>query len=62
MSKKKWIQDAIKKPGSFSSAAKRAGKSTAEYAKEKEDAPGKTGRRARLALTLMGMRKKKSNG
>ena len=30
---KKWIQDAIKKPGSLTAAAKRAGKSIAEYCK-----------------------------
>lgn len=62
MAKKHWIDNAIKKPGSFSAAAKRAGKSTAEYAEEKDSAPGKLGRRARLAETLMGLRKKKPNG
>ena len=39
--------------GSFSRAAARAGESTAAYAREKEDAPGKTGRRARMALMYM---------
>ena len=58
MSSKSWIAGAIKKPGSFSAAAKKAGKSTAEYASEKADAPGKMGKRARLAETLMKMRKK----
>lgn len=57
--KKKWIQGAIKKPGSFSAAAKRAGMSTRAYANKKKNAKGKTGKRARLALTLMGMRKGK---
>ena len=57
-SSKNWIEKAVSKhPGSFSSAAKKAGESTAEYANEKQDAPGKLGRRARLAKTLMGMRK-----
>lgn len=56
---KNWIKGAIKKPGSFSSDAKRAGKSTAEYAQEKKNASGKTGQRARLAITLSKMRKKK---
>lgn len=56
---KNWMKDAVKKPGSFSAAAKRAGKSTAEYAQEKKDAPGKTGQRARLAITFSKMRKKK---
>lgn len=59
MSSKNWIAGAIKKPGSFGAAAKKAGKSTAEFASEKEDAPGKMGKRARLAQTLMSMRKGK---
>lgn len=50
-----WIQGAIKKPGSFRAAAKRAGKTTHEFAEEKKDSSGKVGKRARLALTLMGM-------
>ena len=54
----KWIQGAIKHPGSFRAAAKRAGKTTHEYAEEKKDAGGKVGKRARLALTLMGMHHK----
>jgi hypothetical protein len=56
---KHWIQKAIKHPGSFSAEAKRAGKTTAEFAEENQDAPGILGRRARLAETLMGLRKKK---
>ena len=51
----KWIQSAIKHPGSFRAAAKRAGESTHEYAEEKKDSGGKVGKRARLALTLMKM-------
>ena len=39
--------------GKFSGAAARAGKSTAAYAEQKKDAPGKTGRRARMALMFM---------
>ena len=50
-----WIAGAVKKPGSFRAAAKRAGESTHEYAEEKKDASGKVGKRARLALTLMKM-------
>lgn len=50
---KKWIQGAIEHKGSFSAKAKAAGKSTAEYAREKEDAPGVLGKQARLAETLM---------
>ena len=51
--KKHWIQGAIKHPGAFSAKAKAAGKTTAEYAKEKQDAGGKLGRQARLAEVLM---------
>ncbi len=59
MSSKDWIEKAIKKPGSFKRQARRAGESTAEFASEREDAPGKTGRRARLAELLLKMRKEK---
>jgi hypothetical protein len=59
MSGKHWIEKAIKKPGSFKTEAHRAGESTAEFASEHEDAPGKTGRRARLAELLLNMRKEK---
>lgn len=56
MAEKHWIQDAIKKPGSFTKQADKAGKSVSEFAQEKKDAPGKTGQRARLAITLKGLR------
>jgi hypothetical protein len=59
MAGKRWIQNAIKKPGSFTAQAKRAGKSVAQYAQEKKGAPGKTGKRARLAITLRGLNKKR---
>lgn len=54
-----WIAGAIKHKGSFKAAAKRAGKSTAAYAKEKAHAPGKLGKRARLAETLSKLRHRK---
>jgi hypothetical protein len=57
MGSKKWIEKAIKKPGSFSAAAKKAGESTAEYAQEKSGAKGKLGKRARLAQTLLSLKK-----
>ena len=57
-----WIASAVKKPGSFSAAAKRAGESTAQFARQKAGAPGKMGQRARLAETLMGMSKKRGGG
>jgi hypothetical protein len=52
-----WIAGAIKKPGSFTAAARRAGKSVHKLAEEKKGAGGKIGRRARLALTLGKMNK-----
>ena len=60
--KNHWIQNAIEKPGSLSAAAKRAGKTTAEYAGEHADDQCKTGRRARLAEMLLGLRKKTEKG
>lgn len=55
--KSKWIQGAVKHPGAFKAAAERAGKSTAEFATEHEYDKGTLGKRARLAKTLMSMRK-----
>lgn len=56
--KSKWIKGAIQHPGAFKAAAKRAGKSTGEFAHEHEHDKGTLGRRARLAMTLMGMKHK----
>ncbi len=56
---KKWIAGAIKKPGSFTASAKKAGMSTHAYAEKEKHASGKAGQRARLALTLGKLRKKK---
>lgn len=53
----KWIQKANIKKGAFTAKAKRAGKSVAEYAEEKKDAPGKLGREARLAITFRNLSK-----
>jgi hypothetical protein len=53
--KKNWIAGAIKKPGSLRAAAKKSGKSTHAFAEAHKHDSGKTGNRARLALTLMGM-------
>ena len=58
MGSKHWIQNAIKKPGAERNAAKRAGMSTMEYAEKNDQKPGKAGKRARLAETLMKLRKK----
>lgn len=57
--KKNWIQGAIKKPGAFSKQAEAAGEGVQEYAQSKKGASGVTGKRARLAITLAKMRKRK---
>lgn len=54
--KKKWIKAAVENAhGQFAAKAKAAGKSTAAYAREHENDPGKIGKQARLAETLMSM-------
>ena len=45
--------------GSFSAAAKRAGKSTSAFAHEHAHSSGKTGKRARLALAFASARSHK---
>ena len=54
-----WIAGAIKHPGSFKKQAKAAGESTGKFASEHKHDSGKTGKRARLALTLAGLRNAK---
>ena len=56
---KKWTAGAIKHPGSFTKSANKAGKGVHEFAELKKHASGTLGKRARLALTLEGMHKKK---
>lgn len=51
--------EVIKHPGAFSAKAAAAGKSTAQYAKEKASAPGQLGKQARLAKAFATMRGKK---
>lgn len=59
MTQKKWIQAATANShGQFKAKARKAGMSTADYATKMQHAPGKTGQQARLASTLMGLRKK----
>ena len=58
-SKRQWISEAVQEPGSFTAAAKRAGKTVAAFAEAKAGAPGKLGKRARLAQTLRKIAKKK---
>lgn len=55
----KFIQAMHMKKGAFKKQAKAAGKGTMEYAQEEKNAPGKTGKRARLALTLRKLAKRK---
>ena len=51
-----WVAKATSNnKGKFSAKAKRAGETTAEYAKNKASAPGALGKEARLAETLMKM-------
>jgi hypothetical protein len=54
--KKNWIAGAIKHPGSLRSAASKSGESTKQFASEHKSDSGKTGKRSRLALTLMGFK------
>lgn len=55
---KNWIEKATaKNKGAFAKSARKAGVSTAQFAKKEQNAPGKMTRRARLAKTLMGLNK-----
>lgn len=63
MAAKKWIKSAVSNAhGQFKAKAEKAGKSTAEFAREKDSAPGKTGKQARLAETLMGLNHSRKAG
>lgn len=62
MAKQKWEQGAVKHPGVFKASAKKAGMSTAAYAEKEKNAPGKTGKRARLALTFERQARQKKQG
>tara|TARA_R100001440_G_scaffold37685_2_gene57150 strand:+ start:1386 stop:1655 length:270 start_codon:yes stop_codon:yes gene_type:complete len=52
---KNWIKDAIKKPGSLTAAAKRAGKSISEYCESPPSTKAK--QRCNLAKTLKSFKK-----
>ena len=59
--KRKWIKSATANAhGQFRRKAEAAGETTREFAREKAGAPGKLGKEARLAETLMGMHHAKS--
>ena len=49
---KRWIAGAIKRPGAFTAKAKAAGMGVQAYARKMRHAAGRTGKQARLALTL----------
>jgi hypothetical protein len=59
--KDKWIQNAIKKPGSFTKQSKKADMTTSEFAskvkRNPEDFTSRTRKRAALARTLSSMNK-----
>ena len=59
LQEKNWIAGAIKHPGAMTKAAKAEGETNSEYEKEHEHDSGKAGKRARLALTLAKLNKKK---
>lgn len=54
-----FIQKAIKHPGALTKSAHAAGESPMEFAEEHKHDSGKTGQRARFALTLRGFHKNK---
>lgn len=56
----KWIQKAIKKPGSLRAElhVKKGEKIPMKKLEKAEKSPGKEGKRARLAMTLKGLNKK----
>lgn len=49
---KRWISRAIKRPGAFTRKAKAAGMTVQAYARKMRGAGGRTGKQARLAITL----------
>lgn len=59
MGSKNWIENMHMKKGAERNSAKKAGVSTGEYAEKNDKKPGKAGRRARLAETLMSINKGK---
>ena len=61
MATRRWIQSAVKKPGSLTAAAKKAGMSTQAYAQKHKHDSGKTGARARLAITFKKVAGKKKH-
>lgn len=58
---KHWIAGAISHPGALTRSAHKAGESPMTFARSHMHAPGVTGKRARLAMTLHGFQKKRSS-
>ena len=58
-SRKNWISDAVEHEGALTKKAKAAGQSPMAYARSHQGAEGRTGKQARLALTLNTLRKKR---
>jgi hypothetical protein len=54
-----WIKEAVKHPGALTRSAKRADETPHEFAENHKHDRGKTGARARLALTLSKLSHKK---
>lgn len=55
----KWIQAMHMKEGAATASAKRAGESLGEWSQEHKHEGGKAGHRARLAITLRHLAKRK---
>lgn len=58
---KKWMQHLDLKKGALTRQAHREGESTQEFAQQHKHSPGKTGRRARLALVFKKAGKKRTH-
>jgi hypothetical protein len=55
-----WISGAIKHPGAETASAKKAGMSVGSYAEKHKGDSGTAGKRARLAITLRKLAKRRS--
>ena len=60
LKEKNWIQNAVKKPGALTMAAKKAGMTNAEYEKKHMHDSGVAGKRSRLAMTLKNLHKEET--
>ena len=56
---RRWIAGAIKRPGAFTRKARAAGMGVQAYARKMRGAAGRTGKQARLALTLAKISRRK---